>query len=480
MNTELERLGLTLIHSLWELGLVWLGFRAAMGLLRRGSSRHRYTAACAALALCGFLPWVTFVRLGSFGAYSAVAFGEPQGPPPAHASAGILGVPGPIASNPAFTDALNTILPWLVLFWAVGCTWGMFRLLIDWISIRRLADTPLNPVPEALAHRCADLARQLGIRRVVRLGESLLVDVPSVIGWLKPAILVPIGAFSGLSPAQVEGILVHELAHVVRHDYPIRLLQSICGIVFFYHPVIRTINDHINRERENACDDMAVALTGDPVAFAEALAILEGARAPRLALAASGDGHLLSRVRRLLGQSPTPDKIRARNAWVTLCGIVLYAAFFLLTPRGPMRAEPPGGGPATLGLYAASAHPQIGFRAMTLQSDRTALTLYVAATPDLTLEDIAHAAVIHGRNGQPVLRIKFTREGREKFKTLSRQRSAGGTVGREAILVDGTCISAPFLRQEIDAPLADVDGSGPRWREACATFWRGLPSEKRN
>ena len=62
-----------------------------------------------------------------------------------------------------------------------------------------------------------------GIRRVVRLGESLLVDVPSVAGWLKPVILVPVGAFSGLSGVQIDALLAHELAHISRHDFLVNI-----------------------------------------------------------------------------------------------------------------------------------------------------------------------------------------------------------------------------------------------------------------
>jgi len=481
MNGLLERVGWTLVHSLWELGFVWMGFRVATQVLRRRSAWLRYASACAALALSVVIPWITFSRLGAPPHPMALQLGGLRLQPPVRPTSIGLGIPGSLAWSLPLADAIGYILPWVVLFWAIGCAWGTFQLLVDWISTRQMTGSPIKPFPWELSRRCAELARRLGIRRVVRLGESLLVEVPSVLGWLRPVILVPVGAFSGLTAAQVDGILAHELAHVFRNDYPVRLLQSICGILFFYHPSIHAINDLINLEREGACDDLAVGLTGNPVALAEALATLEETRGPRLGFAASGDGHLLSRVRRLLGQSPTPDRIRGRIAWATICGIGVYSAMFLLLPQGGIGAESSNGGTASFGLCAVATSPAKGFKAMTLMGAREATTLYVAEAPDLTLDDIAIARVIAmaGRNDRPILLIEFTSEGRERFRKLTRERSTGGRLAREAIVVDGMLIDAPFIRQEIDAPSAEVVSGDPNSRAMFAAFLNALPPGKR-
>ncbi len=127
------------------------------------------------------------------------------------------------------------------------------------------------------------------------------MDVPTVIGWLKPTVLLPMSALAGLSPLQVEAILAHELAHVRRHDYFVNLLQTLLETLLFYHPAVWWVSGQVRVERENCCDDLAVSLCGDPVVYASALADLEELRGPasRLVMAASG-GVLLNRVRRLL------------------------------------------------------------------------------------------------------------------------------------------------------------------------------------
>ena len=115
------------------------------------------------------------------------------------------------------------------------------------------------------------LAARLGIRRPVRLLESARVQVPVVIGALRPVLLLPASALTGLAPAQVEAVLAHELAHIRRHDYPVNLLQSAAETLLFYHPGVWWLSARIRAEREHCCDDIAVRVCGDAVGYAEAL-----------------------------------------------------------------------------------------------------------------------------------------------------------------------------------------------------------------
>jgi hypothetical protein len=124
-----------------------------------------------------------------------------------------------------------------------------------------------------------------------------------VIGYLKPVILLPLGALSGLPLAQIESILAHELAHIRRHDYLVNLLQSLVDITLFFNPFAWWISACVREERENCCDDIAVQATGDSLTFIKTLANLEAMRldSPQLAVAFIGNkGSLKSRVQRLI------------------------------------------------------------------------------------------------------------------------------------------------------------------------------------
>ena len=74
-----------------------------------------------------------------------------------------------------------------------------------------------------------------------RLLVSSLVEVPAVVGWLRPVVLMPVGALAGLAPEQIEALLAHELAHIRRHDYLVNVLQSVVEAVLFYHPAINKL-----------------------------------------------------------------------------------------------------------------------------------------------------------------------------------------------------------------------------------------------
>src|SRR4030095_13888079 len=115
--------------------------------------------------------------------------------------------------------------------------------------------------------------------RSVHVVESIAVEVPTVIGWMRPVILLPVAAVAALTPAQVEAILAHELAHIRRHDYAVNLLQTTAETLLFYHPAVWWISKRIRAEREHCCDDVAVRVCGDAVSYAHALAELEAWRA---------------------------------------------------------------------------------------------------------------------------------------------------------------------------------------------------------
>jgi hypothetical protein len=128
-----------------------------------------------------------------------------------------------------------------------------------------------------------------------------VAEVPAVVGWLRPIVLVPASIFTGLSAEQIDALLAHELAHVRRYDYLINLLQTAAETLFFYHPAVWWVNRKIREERENCCDDLAVEVCGSTLAYVRALTDMEQMRrsTPRLAMAADG-GSLLNRVQRLL------------------------------------------------------------------------------------------------------------------------------------------------------------------------------------
>jgi uncharacterized protein (TIGR03435 family) len=195
----------------------------------------------------------------------------------------------------------DTLFSALITFWLLGVSLLLTRLGAGCWRVRRLHIAARLEAPSRWQLLAEDLGRRLGLRRRFLIVDSARVSTPTVIGWLRPVVLLPIAALSGLTPRQIEAILAHELAHIRRHDFLINLLQTLGETALFYHPAVWWISSRIRTEREHCCDDVAVSVCGDAREYAAALTELAAwsVAHPALAMAATR-GPLLNRVRRLL------------------------------------------------------------------------------------------------------------------------------------------------------------------------------------
>jgi GWxTD domain-containing protein len=283
--------GWTLLHSLWQ-GAIIAALLSAILMLTR-SPRMRYGAALLALLaiICAFA--FTLLHMLPENPQTTTALtARPRG-------AWI--VTTAIGSPARWFPGLEPLAPWLAPFWMAGVLLCYLRHLAGLVSVRRLRKRGVCCAPALWQDAVARFSARLRITRPVVLLESCLAEVPMVIGALRPLILMPIGLLTGLPEEQIEAILLHELAHVRRHDYLVNVLQRLAEGLLFYHPAAWWISRVIRMERENCCDDIAVSIGGNAREYATALAALEHNRWPARepAVAASG-GNLVTRIRRLL------------------------------------------------------------------------------------------------------------------------------------------------------------------------------------
>lgn len=338
-----QALGWTLFHFIWQGALVAVLYKSASLLLRKHSSNARYVAACASLALMLALPIVTIFVTDEPISQPSVAGGsidyvstEASAPAATSVAADsslaslksdkskLIVQPGarPTPQAESFKEwgraRFNALLPWMVALWLAGVLVLSLRFVGGLAVAHRLKRIETSPIVQLWQEKLSSLSRQLRISRPVRLCESALIEVPTVIGWLRPVILVPASALTGLSPQQLEALLAHELAHIKRYDYLINLLQTAVETLLFYHPAVWWVSNEIRIEREHCCDDLAVSASGDVLVYARALAALEQIRsvAPALAVAANG-GSLLGRIQRLVGAQPAS---RRADSW--MAGII--------------------------------------------------------------------------------------------------------------------------------------------------------------
>jgi beta-lactamase regulating signal transducer with metallopeptidase domain len=285
----LQRMAGSLLHFVWQGAL--LAFLAALllRLLARRQALLRYTVAVMFLGLMLLAPCVTFLFYPETGA----------------AALRLLRLFGTSIGDAALMSGVDSVAQWtywIVLAWATGVTACSIRLLTGWMLSIRLVNSAKIIVPasvEQLMNRAkaALLARQQSARLLI--GER--VTGPVVFGWLRPVVLLPASAVTGLTEEQLLAILAHELAHVRRQDFLVNALQRVVESVLFYHPAVWWLSARIRTEREHCCDDLAVTVCGDRFAYAEALMELERLRPVTPAFAVPAGGRLVDRVRRLLG-----------------------------------------------------------------------------------------------------------------------------------------------------------------------------------
>ena len=392
MNTiVLQSLGWALVHLLWQGALVALALAVALRIVDRRAASLRYLLSCGALALLLVLPvltaWQHAALLSQTSPESPLAVlanpAQPVGPP-------FLAHPEPrerdtplIAGNASGMGRLLTVvsehMPWLVLAWGLGVAVSSLRLLSGWSRLRRLI-REAEPAPSPWQTSLDQLAGRLGMTRPVRLLRSAALEVPAAVGWLRPAILLPVATLSGLSARQVEMVLAHELAHLRRHDFVVNLVQTLVETLLFYHPAVWWMSRVIRVEREHCCDDIAVGTSGSAVSYARALAALESLRASPLPLASPAlsalGGSLTDRVRRLVGAPQT----RCSSRWAGASVITLLTGLAVATPLAvlalPLRSVPSPAAaalPATASVTAqgapvAPAEPPVTVWAPTLPS----------------------------------------------------------------------------------------------------------------
>ncbi|HVX13870.1 MAG TPA: M56 family metallopeptidase [Pirellulales bacterium] len=408
----IERLGWTLVHSVWQLAAVALVMLLVDTWVGRASARRRYLIATASLGLMLVMPAATWLIWTPSPVASSSAMAEvsawksssPVAEAPVYDPQTNLPVdtgklrPGELRMEPqpgvedgsqefasppesdvavvARQEAqrlaalrverrptvevstrtgyggiewvragIEARLEWLVWFWMAGVALFSCRPACGIVAEWHLRRTGRSPVGDSVEFTLRQLTRRMGISRTVSIAQSALVRVPLVIGYLRPLVLLPIGAIAELSPAQLEAILAHELSHIRRHDWLVNALQVLAETVLFYHPAVWWISRRVRQTRELCCDDLALELVADRAVFARALLMLEEFRLRERALSATilaaTGGQLSARIRRLL---PAPAGAEpARRSWwagaVLLVSLGLTGGICLLANPLPKPVE---------------------------------------------------------------------------------------------------------------------------------------------
>lgn len=313
------------LNGVWQGILLVAVLALGMRLARRANAATRYAVWFITLAAVAVLPpvgWAWRALVGSFGAGGTAeadaALTLPGGPWPEVALAVWLGT--------------SIIL--------------LLRVARGYRSMQALKERsePLSAEETALF---GDLLEEHRSRRPIRVRRSRELPSPITAGLANPMILLPVDLLRALDGEDLRRIVLHELTHVRRGDDRAILLQRFIEAVFFFHPAVRFVASRLDLEREVACDDRVVELTGERKAYARCLARLAELGVVRHSALASGAllhrGHLVRRVTLLLDpRRRVGERVSTLLAGGALAAVA--AAVLWLGARAPLVGVPADGG----------------------------------------------------------------------------------------------------------------------------------------
>jgi beta-lactamase regulating signal transducer with metallopeptidase domain len=312
-NPLAKTLGWTLVHSLWQILAITLVYFAIVLFTKKAS--YRYWSGMSLLLLQFMASGITFFVISAFSS-SEKTF------------AGVALAPKMLSSVQVMLSYLQTNLPLVVGIWVLGCAILFSRLILGYLWVNSLKNSPKNQFDEKLTQILLDIKQKMNITKNVQVKVSRIVSLPMIMGVLKPVILIPAGLVSGFSQEQLETILAHELAHLKRHDFLLNGLQSVLDVIYFFHPAMWLLSAQIRKERENCCDDLALEVSGSKLLLAKTLVQLqETIYTPKLAMAFGKKSYsLLERVQRIVGIG-SPRNFNKESIWIVAGLFVTFFAF---------------------------------------------------------------------------------------------------------------------------------------------------------
>ena len=219
-------------------------------------------------------------------------------------------------TNSIANNGIANWAPIIALVWIVGVLVMLIRTGIGLIFLRQYTTigSP-NAAPKSVTSTIETLASAMNITRRIRVSVTDKLNNPAVAGIFWPTILLPPAMILNLPAEQLRIVLAHELAHILRHDYLVNLLQKLIEALLFFNPGVWWISRQVRIERESCCDELATQIIGDRHAVAHVLyGFAKKPAEPRLATigltVAFGrqdkNSMLVNRIQRLARPSVSP------------------------------------------------------------------------------------------------------------------------------------------------------------------------------
>ena len=494
----MHALGWALVHSLWQ-GIAVAALAAiAMTFCRRAPVR--YLIAVGALALLLAAPVATFfltlkpdapvrallpaLSLAS-GTSVPGTFAKVAAAPAAGGAVAVENRAAPVRDS--FAPIAPDILPWLVAVWFCGVAMFALRFAGGFALLEFRRRRQSRDVSARLLALCRDVERRLGLTRAIRYLECDWLEAPAMIGWLRPVVLLPVQALTGLSEEQLRAVIAHELAHVRRLDAFVNLFQIVAEALLFYHPAMWWLNRRIRGERELACDEVAVSMTGDRLDYARALAAMAEWKCPPVLAMAANRGPLPTRILQVLGQKPqrAGQRLLGLGAGFVLLAVTLGMAEALLGVGQPI---PVAQAKVVVTAAMPDAHQAVPVGPVAAVHDGDTRTAAIEHVESRAASTATLPLPVRRDLGVPEMEMK-TFAGR--LAALTAPLVVAASAAAQPLpevrndMVENVVVTAPRLRPEkaldnfiiAHAKTVRPDGKIARWKSGICPLSIGLPDK---
>ena len=305
---------MSMLHSLWQAGLMWLLYVIVDNIFLRKNSP---------LEKRNLLFVMITAQLALFVITFSIYFSAQQKNIP----------PGDIVDWVAGLlprDNMYPVTPWLFSIYSFIITWKMVKAIYTWYHFKKQFHQGLQKPSVELKLFTILKASQFGIKRKVKLWLSTTINTPVTFGFLKPVILLPVALINNIELVQAETLVLHELSHIKTNDYLLNWFLLFADTVFFFNPFMTVFCKKIKLEREKYCDISVMAFQYSPALYAETLLKAERIKkmTPAFQLAAVGrKKQLLHRIRFFTGNENIRQPKRL-NFFAPLLGVLLILLLF--------------------------------------------------------------------------------------------------------------------------------------------------------
>ncbi len=327
-HPAINALGWTILHSLWQILLIAMLWKLGMAIARKSAATLRYKLTLMAFLAIPVCFGYTFFRQFNvyqnarqimsleFETYAWIA------------SSGTRAFYVLEKGQPAFLAGFEAFTP--LVFWVYFA--GLLALSIhgffSYSRIYRLRKKHTKALNREWQQKVDHLIKKAGVKLHVPVKRTEKVDVPVVIGFLKPMILLPAAMLLSMTTEHIETIILHELYHIRRKDHYVNALQRLLENLFFYHPATWLISNHLRKLREQCVDERVVRETGSPLIYAQALVSLEEKRSvalPQSMVAATqSKNQLFTRIKHMMTM-----KTRSMNTGQKLAALLAIIFAFV-------------------------------------------------------------------------------------------------------------------------------------------------------